>query len=192
MKKLKKIESKFVMTPSSNPVNALSIRKSKFGMVGYTTITIDSLRTKNFKLDKVPGRSPLNGSLLMNLTVHSESSMQEKGFLTYFTEVNGYGDWNRRWCVLRGEPKLVFHNFPRILIILFGFADNTMYFWKYPEDEQKRKAPIENETIALHDCISDTVALAPRDVTSRMNTFMLENRRRIQSGDREALNIAVV
>ena len=103
LKKLKKMESKFVMTPSSNPVNALSIRKSKFGMVGYTTITIDSLRTKNFKLDKVPGRSPLNGSLLMNLTVHSESSMQEKGFLTYFTEVNGYGDWNRRWCVLRGN-----------------------------------------------------------------------------------------
>ncbi len=103
LKKLKKMESKFVMTPSSNPVNALSIRKSKFGMVGYTTITIDSLRTsKSFKLEKVPNRSPLEGSLLMNLTVHSESSMQEKGFLTYFTEVNGYGDWHRRWCVLRG------------------------------------------------------------------------------------------
>ena len=72
------------------------------------------------------------------------------------------------------------------------FPDNTLYFWKYPEDEQKRKAPIENETISLHDCTSETITLAPRDVCSRMNTFLLENRRRIQSGDCEALNIVVV
>ena len=110
LKKLKKMESKFVMTPSSNPVNALSIRKSKFGMVGYTTITIDSLRNnKSFILEKVPNRSPLQGALLMNLSVHSESSMQEKGFLTYFTEVNGYGDWIRRWCVLRGNCGVILH-----------------------------------------------------------------------------------
>ena len=72
------------------------------------------------------------------------------------------------------------------------FPDNTLYFWKYPEDEQKRKAPIENETISLHDCTSETISLAPREVCSRMNTFLLENRRRIQSGDCEALNIVVV
>ena len=191
LKKLKKMESKFVMTPSSNPVNALSIRKSKFGMVGYTTITIDSLRSsKSFKLEKVPNRSPLEGSLLMNLTVHSESSMQEKGFLTYFTEVNGYGDWHRRWCVLRGT--FYWYFLTTFFFIHAFFPDNTLYFWKYPEDEQKRKAPIENETISLHDCTSETISLAPREVCSRMNTFLLENRRRIQSGDCEALNIVVV
>ena len=103
LKKLKKMESKFVMPPSSNPVNALNIRKSKFGMVGYTTITKESARNKKFVLEKVPQRSPLEASLQMNLSVHSESRMQEKGFLTLFSEVNGYGDWNRRWCVLKGK-----------------------------------------------------------------------------------------
>ena len=58
----------------------------------------------------------------MKLSAHTESNSTAKGFLTYFTEVNGYGDWHRRWCVLK---------------------DLTLYFWKYPEDEQKRKAPIE-------------------------------------------------
>lgn len=103
LKKLKKIESKFAMTPSSNPVNNLSIRKSKFGMVGYTTITIDTLKNKTFRLEKVPSRSPLEGSMYMKLSVHSESNVTTKGFLTYFTEVKGYGDWHRRWCVLKGE-----------------------------------------------------------------------------------------
>ena len=73
------------------------------------------------------------------------------------------------------------------------FSDNTLFFWKYPEDEQKRKAPIEAESISLHDCISDNVTLAPRDICSRMNTFMLENRRSYQAGDKEdSLNMHVV
>ena len=76
--------------------------------------------------------------------------------------------------------------------ILIVILDNTLFFWKYPEDEQKRKAPIESESIPLHDCISETVTLAPRDICARMNTFMLENRRPCQSGDREALNMHVV
>ena len=41
---------------STNPVNNLSIRKSKFGMVGYTTITIDTLKNKTFTLEQVPSR----------------------------------------------------------------------------------------------------------------------------------------
>ena len=98
--------------------------------------------------------------------------------------------------IIRVAKKVSFQgfkpNFRQCFNDSFFILDNTLYFWKYPEDEQKRKVPIENETIALHDCISETVALAPRDVTSRMNTFMLENRRRIQSGDREALNVVVV
>jgi actin-binding protein anillin len=164
----KKNKSKFPV--SVNPVNNLNIRQSKFGMVGYTTITIDTLKNKTYTLEKVPSRSPLEGSLNMRLSVHSESNVTEKGFLTYFTEVNGFGDWHRRWCVLK---------------------DNTLFFWKYPEDEQKRKAPIEAESISLHDCISDTVTLAPRDICARMNTFMLENRRSYQAGDKEAEHMHV-
>ncbi len=66
-----------------------------------------------------------------------------------------------------------------------------MYFWKYPEDERKSK-PLEGESIALHDVFTKEVSLAPRDISSRMNTFMMEAYRPIQSGDREALNVHVV
>ena len=79
-----------------------------------------------------------------------------------------------------------------IASVLFLVADNTLFFWKYPEDEQKRRAPLESESIALHNCFSENVTLAPREICARMNTFMLESRRHIQSGDREALNMHVV
>ena len=70
------------------------------------------------------------------------------------------------------------------------FVDNTLHFWKYPEDESK-VAP--SEQISLHDCFTDLpVSLAPREVCSRLNTFMLEAQRRIQQADRDALNMHVV
>ena len=48
---------------------------------------------------------------------------------------------------------------------LFLFSDNTLYFWKYPEDEGKR-AP--SEQISLHNVVTETpVSLAPRDICSR-------------------------
>ncbi len=54
-------------------MNNLTIRKPKFGLVGYTTITIDTLKLKTFRLEKVPNKSPLEGGLEMRLSVHSES-----------------------------------------------------------------------------------------------------------------------
>ena len=70
------------------------------------------------------------------------------------------------------------------------FPDNTLHFWKYPEDEN-RVAP--SEQISLHECFTELpVPLAPREVCSRLNTFMLESKRRMQHGDRDALNMQVV
>ena len=61
---------------------------------------------------------------------------------------------------------------------------DSIYFWKYPEDESK-VAP--SEQISLHDCFTDLpVSLAPREVCSRLNTFMLEAQRRIQAQDCQA------
>jgi hypothetical protein len=51
----------------------MTIRKPKFGLVGYTTITIDTLKQKTFRLERVPSVSPLEGGLEMKLGVHSES-----------------------------------------------------------------------------------------------------------------------
>ena len=65
-----------------------------------------------------------------------------------------------------------------------------MYFWKYPEDEGK-VAP--SEQISMHDCFTELpVSLAPREVCSRLNTFMLETQRRLQPGDKNALNMHLV
>ena len=66
-------DSRFVGSRHENPVNNLTIRKPKFGLVGYTTITIDTLKLKTFRLEKVPNMSPLDGALEMKLSVHSES-----------------------------------------------------------------------------------------------------------------------
>jgi actin-binding protein anillin len=168
LKKLKKQEFRTPGNGRENPVNSLTIRKSKFGLVGYTTITIDTLKNRNYRLQKVPPRSPLDDGLEMKLNVYSESRVEERGFLTAFMDVNGLGNWCRRWCLLK---------------------DNTLHFWKYPEDESK-VAP--SEQISLHDCFTDLpVSLAPREVCSRLNTFMLEAQRRIQQGDRDALNMHV-
>ena len=73
LKKLKKQELRYPGSGRENPVNSLSIGKSKFGLVGYTTITIDTLKTRNYRLQKVPPRSPLDDGLEMKLNVYSES-----------------------------------------------------------------------------------------------------------------------
>ncbi len=85
-------------------------------MVGYALINIQTLKQRAFILDKVPPMSPLDGGLEMTLTIHSENKIEQRGFLTFFTDANGYGDWCRRWCRLSG---------------------NALHFWKYPEDENK-------------------------------------------------------
>ena len=77
LKKLKKQEFRTTGHGRQNPVNSLTIRKSKFGLVGYTTITIDTLKNKNYRLQKVPPRSPLDDGLEMKLNVYSESRVSK-------------------------------------------------------------------------------------------------------------------
>ena len=70
----------------------------------------------------------------------------------------------------------------------FHQAGNHLSFWKYPEDESKSE--LKTETIDLSTCITDDVTLAPRNISSRMNTIMLETRRPKRQGDKESeLNI---
>jgi len=46
--------------------------------------------------------------------------------------------------------------------------------------------------ISLHNCVTENVSLAPREICSRMNTFMIENQRPIQHEDRDSQNVQVV
>ena len=55
--------------------------------------------------------------LARNLLLNYTNNMQvtNRGFLTMFDDVSGFGAWHRRWVVLEG---------------------NTLAFWKYPENEK--------------------------------------------------------
>jgi actin-binding protein anillin len=46
-----------------------------------------------------------------------EQNVVEKGFLTMFEDVSGFGAWHRRWCVLEGA---------------------LLSYWKYPDDEKRK------------------------------------------------------
>ncbi len=46
--------------------------------------------------------------------------------------------------------------------------------------------------ICLTSCVTDEVSLAPREISSRMNTFMLETKRPTRPGDRDSLVMHVV
>ena len=89
---------------------------------------------KDWRLERVPNISPLNGNVNFKLNCHSESQVlppvwtvwiflmfdcslqvSNKGFITMFDDVSGFGAWHRRWVVLEG---------------------NTLAFWKYPENEK--------------------------------------------------------
>lgn len=61
-----------------NPVNAKTIRRPAFGMVGFTHMDIEMLKNKGFTLQKVPDCSPLHGGLEMSLTIHSESKVKKQ------------------------------------------------------------------------------------------------------------------
>ena len=76
LKKMKKQDSRAVPR-HQNPVNAKTIRRPAFGMVGYTHLDIEMLKTRGFTLEKVPECSPLHGGLEMTLTIHSESRVRK-------------------------------------------------------------------------------------------------------------------
>lgn len=66
---------------------------------------------------QVAHKSPLEGSL--HVVMHSELSMDltQRGFLSMFEDISGFGAWHRRWFVLKGS---------------------TLSYWKYPDEEKKK------------------------------------------------------
>ena len=62
-------------------------------------------------------RCPLQGSIHLKLKSDLSLNIEEKGFLTMFEDVSGFGAWHRRWCVLKGEH---------------------LSYWKYPDDVSKK------------------------------------------------------
>lgn len=148
-KLLHKQDSKMTSIPVQSPGGPSAVRTSSFQLIGYTHINIQTLSRKTWVLEKVPFISPLEGSLQMQIHCLNDYHTEERGFLTMFEDVSGFGAWHRRWCVLSGT---------------------YLSFWKYPDDE-KRKEPMGE--IDLRKCVTSNVGLVARDICARPNTFLL-------------------
>ncbi|XP_043920968.1 anillin-like [Protopterus annectens] len=147
----------------TSPGGPNAVRTSSFALVGSYKFTLASVGQSKFTLDKVPFLSPLEGHILLKIQCQVNSFVEEKGFLTMFEDVSGFGAWHRRWCVLSGY---------------------CISYWTYPDDE-KRKNPINR--INLANCTSQKIEPANREFCARPNTFELVTVRPQQEDDKETL-----
>ncbi|XP_054717020.1 anillin-like [Uloborus diversus] len=159
----KRAEGKILLPAVSSPGGPNAVRSSSFGVIGYTRFTLQNCNKSCFTLDKVPFTSPLEGVLKVKLSLHAEHKTMQKGFLTMFEDISGFGAWHRRWCALDAQ---------------------YLSYWKYPDDEQK-KEPI--GTIELKQCVTGQVKLVARDICARPQTFQLVTVRPQEKGDKNTL-----
>ncbi|XP_036593317.1 anillin [Trichosurus vulpecula] len=165
----------------ASPGGLHAVRTSNFVLVGSHTLSLSSIGSTKFALDKinydvkerellgymfhdkVPFLCPLEGHIYLKIKCQVNSFVEEKGFLTIFEDVSGFGAWHRRWCVLSG---------------------NCISYWTYPDDE-KRKTPIGR--INLANCTSRQIEPANREFCARRNTFELITVRPQREDDKETL-----
>ncbi|XP_029445353.1 anillin isoform X3 [Rhinatrema bivittatum] len=147
----------------ASPGGPNAVRTSSFVLVGSHKLTLSSIGNSKFTLDKVPFLSPLEGHIYLKLKCQVDSFVEERGFLTMFEDVSGFGAWHRRWCVLAGY---------------------CISYWTYPDDE-RRKSPIGR--INLANCTSRKIEPANREFCARPNTFELITVRPQREDDRETL-----
>ncbi|XP_064362624.1 anillin isoform X2 [Dromaius novaehollandiae] len=182
---LTSITSSTLLTPAmASPGGPNAVRTTNFILVGSHKLSLSSVGNSKFALDKinyegeerellgymfqdkvamVPFLSPLEGDIYLKLKCQVDSSVEEKGFLTMFEDVSGFGAWHRRWCVLSG---------------------NCVSYWTYPDDE-KRKHPLGR--INLANCTNRQIEPANREFCARPNTFELITVRPQREDDRETL-----
>uniref|UniRef100_A0A9J8CUP2 Anillin n=1 Tax=Cyprinus carpio carpio TaxID=630221 RepID=A0A9J8CUP2_CYPCA len=163
-KKPSKSKKSNLQTPVvASPGGPNAVRTSSFVLVGSHKLTLASIGKNKFPLEKVPFLCPLEGHIYLKMQCEVGSRIEERGFLTMFEDVSGFGSWHRRWCILSGY---------------------CISFWTYPDDE-KRKNPIGR--INLANCTSRKVEPANREFCARPNTFELITVRPQREGDRETL-----
>ncbi|CAI5689756.1 unnamed protein product [Oreochromis niloticus] len=156
--------TKTAQTPVvASPGGPNAVRTSNFALIGAYKLTLSSIGKTQFPLEKVPFLCPLEGHIYLKMHCEVGSKVEERGFLTMFEDVSGFGAWHRRWCVLSGY---------------------CISYWTYPDDE-KRKNPIGR--INLSNCTSKAVEPASREFCARPNTFELITVRPRRDDDRETL-----
>ncbi|NXB93666.1 ANLN protein, partial [Vidua chalybeata] len=159
----KRLLTSITSVTMASPGGPNAIRSTNFILVGSHKLSLSSVGNTKFALDKVPFLSPLEGHIYLKLKCQVDSLVEEKGFLTMFEDVSGFGAWHRRWCVLSG---------------------NCISYWTYPDDE-KRKHPFGR--INLANCTNHQIEPANREFCARPNTFELITVRPQREDDRETL-----
>ncbi|KAG7249192.1 hypothetical protein CRUP_001233, partial [Coryphaenoides rupestris] len=148
----------------ASPGGPNAVRTSSFVLVGSHKLTLASVGKNKYPLEKVPFLCPLEGHIYLKMQCQVGSSrVEERGFLTMFEDVSGFGAWHRRWCVLSGY---------------------CISYWTYPDDE-KRKNPMGR--INLANCTSRRVEPVNREFCARPNTLELITVRPQRDDDRETL-----
>ncbi|XP_061443589.1 anillin isoform X2 [Rhineura floridana] len=156
-------KSNLLAPAMASPGGPNAVRTSNFVLVGSHTVSLSSVGSTKFLLDKVPFLSPLEGHIYLKIKCQIDSCVEERGFLTMFEDVSGFGAWHRRWCALSG---------------------NCISYWTYPDDE-KRKYPM--GSINLANCTNRQIEPANREFCARPNTFELITVRPQREDDKETL-----
>ncbi|XP_059484946.1 anillin-like isoform X2 [Neocloeon triangulifer] len=161
--KKQKNDSLLVMPVIQSPAGPNAVRSPSFSLAGFTVFSLRELSRTQFTLNKVPYNSPLEGHICLEMSSELLLDTEQRGFLTMFDDISGFGAWHRRWCVLDGA---------------------RLAYWKYPDDEKKRE-PI--GWIDLSECSSKQITAVSREICARLNTFLIETQRPACPDDKESL-----
>lgn len=161
--KKSKHDSRLVRPIKESPAGPQAVRSPSFALMGYMVFSIKQINKTHWTLNNTPSMSPLEGSVNMKLSCELTVSVEQRGFLTMFEDVSGFGAWHRRWCLLKGH---------------------TLCYWKYPDDE-KKSAPI--DSLDLRYCITKEVGPVSREICARLYTFLIETEREPRSTDKDTL-----
>lgn len=159
-------ESNLTRPPIQSPGGPNAVRTPALVQYGYIIFSMREIKQKSWVINETaPGVSPLNGNVYLKIDSKITIDVDHCGFLTMFDDISGFGAWHRRWCRL---------------------SSNTLYYWKYPEDEKKKEALGQ---LDLTNIVSERADVAPRTICARLHTILLESKRERRQDDVESLVI---
>lgn len=158
-------ESNMTRLPTQSPGGPMAVRTPSFVKYGYIIFSIREIKKTSWMINKTikDDINPLHNNVYLKIDSKFKVDVCHRGFLTMFDDISGFGAWHRRWCRLSGS---------------------TLYYWKYPEDENKKSALGQ---LDLSSIVSQRADVAPRTICARQFTILLESRRERRSDDVESL-----
>ncbi|VDK83908.1 unnamed protein product [Litomosoides sigmodontis] len=145
-------KAKSLLSPSKKTCgNESVVGFSEFTCCGHICLNKHTVGTRKFYLDGAV--YPLEGTIEIDsrcTTLPPTIEIDFQGFLTMYQMIAGLGSWARYWAVLR-----------------YG----VVQFWKYPDEAYEKPALA---CMDLSKCTDKEISLAPHEICSRPNAFMVE------------------